>query len=172
MHRGLIALVALPLLLAGCGQSVILPKPTEQVVTKFVAQRTGFRPHDVSCPSGVPAKAGKTFQCHFTGPDGKYIVYMKVIRVNGTRVDYQIRSERVGHKFDAAAAERIVAAFVARRTGFHPRDVTCPAGTIPLVGHTIVCHFTGPDGTYTASILITAANRGLINYRITTRRTG
>jgi hypothetical protein len=171
MKRGLLVVVLLPLLLAACGQSVILPRPTALVVTKFVHQRTGFLPNDVSCPSGVPAKVGGTFQCHFTGPDGKYIAYMKITSVKGTRVDYQIQTQRVGNTIHAASAERIVAGFVAKHTGFHPRDVTCPPSTIPLVGHTLVCHFTGPDGRYTATMLITSANLGTIGYRITTKRT-
>lgn len=172
MRRGLIALVATALLLAACGQSVILQGPTERVVTSFVYSHTGFRPHDVSCPSDVPAKAGGTFQCHFTGPDGKYTAYLLIKRVKGTRVDYQIQSERDGHTIDPARAEQLVAGFVASHTGVHPRSVSCPSGVIPLLGHTLICHFTGPDGSYAATLTVTSANRGTIGYRIQTNRTG
>ena len=96
MRRGLLLLVPLALSLAGCGQSVILAKPTEQVVTKFVFQRTGFHPDNVSCPSGVAAKAGGTFQCHFTGPDGNYTAYLLIKSVTGSRVEYQITTRRTG----------------------------------------------------------------------------
>jgi hypothetical protein len=88
---------------AACGQSVILQQPTERVVTSFVFDHTGFRPHDVSCPSGVPAKVGRTFQCHFTGPDGKYTAHMTITGVNGSRVDYEIQTMRVDKAGPTAA---------------------------------------------------------------------
>jgi hypothetical protein len=90
------SIVLLPVLVAACGQEVILAKPTEQVITKFVANKTGFHPTDVSCPSGVSAKAGGAFKCHFTGPDGKYTAYMTIRRVKGSRVDYDIQTRRTG----------------------------------------------------------------------------
>ncbi len=162
----------LPLVLSACGQSVILASPTERVVRSFVFSHTGFRPGDVSCPSGVPAKAGERFQCRFTGPDGKYIAYLQVTRVSGTRVDYEIQSERVGVTINPSQAERLVAGFVARHAGVHPRDLRCPAGVVPLVGRTLTCHFKAPDGSYTASLTVTSTDMGKVGYRITTRRTG
>lgn len=151
---------------------MILAKPTAGVLSKFVYDRTGFRAADVTCPSGVPARAGQRFQCHFTGPDGKYIAYMTVARVRGSRVDYQIQTERVGHTINAAAAEKIVVGFVAKHTGAQARDVRCPSGVIPLLGHTLTCHFTGPDGRYTASLVVTSVNGATIGYRIRTSRVG
>jgi hypothetical protein len=167
-----LGLAALPLVLAACGQSVILAKPTESVVAKFVFQHTGFRPRDVTCPSGEPAKVGRAFQCHFTGPDGKYIAYMSVTSTQGTRVDYQIQTERVGQTIDAGQAERLVARFVLTHTGHRAIRVVCPSGVAPLIGHTLSCSFTGPDGAYRASLLITGVNRGSVYYRVQTRRVG
>jgi hypothetical protein len=89
-------MVLLVLVLAGCGGSVILAKPTAATVARFVLGHTGFRPRDVTCPSGVPAKVGGRLQCHFTGPDGKYTAYLVIQRVKGTRVDYRIDSRRTG----------------------------------------------------------------------------
>lgn len=163
-------LAALPLALAGCGQSVILAKPTESVVASFVFQHTGFRPRDVRCPSGEPAKVGQAFQCHFTGPDGKYIAYMSVTSTKGTRVNYQIQTQRVGQTINAGQAERLVAHFVLTHTGHRASGVVCPSGVPPLVGHTLSCRFTGPDGPYRASLLITGVNRGNVYYRVQTRR--
>jgi hypothetical protein len=119
----------------------------------------------------VPAKAGRRFECHFTGPDGKYVAYMLITSVKGTRVNFRIQTERVGHTIDPAQAEQIITTFVAKHTGVHPRNVTCPSGVIPLVGHTLVCHFTAPDGSYVATLTITSANMGTIDYRIQTKRT-
>ena len=96
MRRVLVPIVLLSVALAACGGSVILAKPTAATVSKFIFNHTGFRPHDVTCPSGVPAKIGGRFKCHFTGPDGKYTAYMVIKSVKGTRVEYQILSRRTG----------------------------------------------------------------------------
>ncbi len=161
-----------PLALAACGQSIILQKPTERLVSRFVFQHTGVQPRDVTCPSREPAKVGQAFQCHFTGPDGKYTAYLLVTGVKGGRVDYRIQTERDGQTIDATRAEQIVADFVLRHTHSRPHDVRCPSGVAPLVGHTLECRFTGPGGEYTASLLIVGVNGGNLEYRIRTARAG
>ena len=77
------------LLVSGCGggaESTLRPHATERTVTRFVAEHTGYRPTDTHCPAGVPAKPGTRLQCQFTGPDGPYIAYIRVLRVEGERV--------------------------------------------------------------------------------------
>jgi len=61
-----LAAVALP---AGCGTSTIRAGGAEQSVANVVVQKTGFHPTDVTCPSGVRATVGTTFDCHFNGPE-------------------------------------------------------------------------------------------------------
>lgn len=73
-----------------------MAKPTAATVSRSIFVRTGFRPRDVTCPSGVPAKVGGTLKCHFTGPDGKYTAYLVIQSVKGTRVVFQIQSRRTG----------------------------------------------------------------------------
>ena len=58
----------------------------------MVSNQTGFHPTDVSCPSGVDAKVGGTFDCHFTGPDGPYVVHMNIEKVEGPRVIFHVNS--------------------------------------------------------------------------------
>lgn len=83
------AIACLVVLLAGCGVGTIRPHATGQTVADFVFKRTGFRPTDVRCPSGIPAKVGSTFECHFTGPDGPYAAHVRITSVHGERaVDY------------------------------------------------------------------------------------
>lgn len=83
------ALVCLAAMVSACGQTTILQRPSQRVVAEFVFKHTGFRPTDVRCPSGIPAKVGNTFQCHFTGPDGPYTAYVRIVSVHGRRVvDY------------------------------------------------------------------------------------
>jgi hypothetical protein len=86
------ALVFLAALLAGCGKSTIKPDGAERVVVNVVSSQTAFRPTDVRCPSGVEAKVGITFQCHFTGPEGPYTAYMRVTKVQGERVEFSVRT--------------------------------------------------------------------------------
>lgn len=74
-------------------KETVIPGKAADAVTSLVSQQTGFTPTDVTCPSGVEAKAGATFQCHFTGPDGPYTAYMKVTNVDGDNVMFDIRTQ-------------------------------------------------------------------------------
>ena len=165
----LTACVSLPL--AACGKSVILERPTEQLVSDAVYHHTGFRPTDVRCPSGVSARVGGRFQCHFSGPDGPYTAYMRITSVHGQHVTYDIQSHRNGQTILPGPSERLVAGFVFNHTGFRPKDVRCPSGVQALVGATFQCQFTGPDGHYTAYVQITSVNGQRTTDRIQTRRT-
>jgi hypothetical protein len=81
--------------LAACGESVILQHPSERTVTQFVLQHTGFRPTDMKCPSGVVAKVGATFDCHFTGPDGKYVAHVRIASLHGSSATDYIVTQRI-----------------------------------------------------------------------------
>ena len=71
-------------LLSACGgHASIDPGATAGYVEGFVYQHTGFRATDVRCPSGVPATAGGRFNCHFTGPEGPYTAYMRILQRQG-----------------------------------------------------------------------------------------
>ncbi len=170
--RGILCAGFLGLLVAGCGQAVVLAGPTAQTVTQFVVTHTGYHPRGVSCPSGVPAKVGRSFTCHFTGPDGKYEALMRILSVHGRRVNYDIRTVITERDVLVGAAEREISDFVFRHTRFRPTDVACPSGVVAHVGTRYQCHFTGPDGTYTAYVTITSVNGQSAANQIVTRRTG
>lgn len=170
VHRAALAGICLPLLLAACGQAVIQAAPTERVVSSFVYQHTGFRPTDVACPSGVKARVGGKFQCHFSGPDGKYTAYMSITGVHAQRVTYEIQTQRNGQTILADPAARSVSAFVFKRTGFQPKDVTCPSDVPAQAGQRFECQFTGPDGRYTADVVITSVTGRPVRFQIRTRR--
>ncbi len=74
-------------------KETVIPGKAAEAVTNMVSQQTGFTPTDVTCPSGVEAKVDKTFQCHFTGPDGPYTAYMKITNVDGDNVMFDIRTQ-------------------------------------------------------------------------------
>jgi Domain of unknown function (DUF4333) len=82
-------------LMAGCGDKVIIKSKAEQTVARFLRINTGFNPTDLTCPSGVAAKVGKTYDCHFTGPDGKYVAHVRIAAVHGNDVDNYIVTRRV-----------------------------------------------------------------------------
>ena len=83
----------LALQLSGCSKATIKPDGAAKSVTDVVSQQTGFKPTDVSCPSGVEAKVDEEFDCHFTGPDGPYTAHVKVTKVNGEDVEFYIQSK-------------------------------------------------------------------------------
>ena len=49
----------------------------------------------VICPSGVPAQVGVSYECRFTGPDGKYVATVRILAVQGANVDENVTSRRV-----------------------------------------------------------------------------
>lgn len=98
MWRIVIAVVCAGALSAGCGEATLRTDKTEQTVARFVAEHTHFHPTDVRCPSGVPAKVGETFQCHFTGPDGPYTAYVRILEVEGEKVLDHIVTRPTGNR--------------------------------------------------------------------------
>lgn len=88
------AILVMTVLAAGCSsKSTVKPDGAAQSVVDVVAKQTGFHPSDVHCPSGVEAKVGVQFDCHFTGPEGKeYTANMKITKVNGEEVDFAVNS--------------------------------------------------------------------------------
>ncbi|MCV7075712.1 DUF4333 domain-containing protein [Mycobacterium szulgai] len=86
---GLIALQT-----AGCSRkSTVKPEGAAQSVVDVVSKQTGFHPSDVHCPSGVEAKVGGQFDCHFTGPEGKpYTAHMRITKVDGDQILFDVQS--------------------------------------------------------------------------------
>ncbi|MGZ4233162.1 MAG: DUF4333 domain-containing protein [Solirubrobacteraceae bacterium] len=83
-------------LLSACGGTAhheIDPAGTANYIDNVVFQQTGFRATDVRCPTGIPATAGGRFNCHFTGPEGPYTAYLRIVSVHGRRVDYRLKTQ-------------------------------------------------------------------------------
>ena len=79
--------------LAACGSSTIKPDVAAQSVVDLVSEKTDFKPTDVKCPDGVEAKVGGVFDCTFTGPDGDYLAHMKIDKIDGEQVLFDIKTE-------------------------------------------------------------------------------
>jgi hypothetical protein len=78
-------------LLSACGgPAAIDPAATASYVADVVSQQTGFRPVDVRCPTGIAATPGGRFDCHFTGPEGPYTAYLRIVKVQGRRVVFRL----------------------------------------------------------------------------------
>jgi hypothetical protein len=81
-------------LLSACGsQHAIDPGATASYVGDVVFQQTGFRPVDIRCPSGIAATAGARLKCHFTGPEGPYTAYLRIVKVKGRHVAFQLDTQ-------------------------------------------------------------------------------
>jgi Domain of unknown function (DUF4333) len=87
----LVALVGSVTLLSACGGTKALdPSVAMKYIDDVEFQQTGFRPVDVRCPSGIPARQGGRFNCHFTGPEGPYTAYLRIVKVHGHRAAFQL----------------------------------------------------------------------------------
>jgi hypothetical protein len=97
MRTALIVTIAsLAMLLGGCG-STIKPEGAAQSVVDMVKEQTGFEATDVKCPDGVEAKEGTTFECTYTGPEGKeYTADIRVTKVEGNDVEFYIKTKPTG----------------------------------------------------------------------------
>jgi hypothetical protein len=97
MRRALVSILCLAILLtvlAGCGEKTVIPESAERSVVDVVSRETGFRPKDVRCPSDVEAKAGGSFACQFTGPEGvPYLAQVEITGVEGERVEFYVKTQ-------------------------------------------------------------------------------
>jgi hypothetical protein len=93
MRKVIAGIVPLAALMAGCGKLEVIPSGAEQTIRQAILRDRGVRITNVSCPSGVSAKVGVTFDCHFVGPHGiKYTAHMLITSVHGHRVGFDIRT--------------------------------------------------------------------------------
>jgi hypothetical protein len=77
----------------GGGHSEIDPTTTANYIDNVVFGQTGFRATDVRCPTGIPATAGGRFNCHFTGPEGPYTAYIRILNVKGRRALFDVKTQ-------------------------------------------------------------------------------
>jgi hypothetical protein len=82
---------AATLQLTGCGATV-KPDGAARSVYDVVSRQTGFKPNDVHCPSGVKATVGGQFDCSFTGPEGPYVAHMRITKVDGDNVEFDVKT--------------------------------------------------------------------------------
>jgi hypothetical protein len=91
----LIGVLAVALLIAGCGKLVIVQDKTQTLIKSFVKSH-GATATDVRCPAGVAAKKGNSFDCHFTALGQHYVAHMHILRIKGNSVFYNIQTAPSG----------------------------------------------------------------------------
>jgi hypothetical protein len=91
---------------------------------------------------------------------------MQITHVHGRRVEFNVVTYPT---LGAQGAARTVARLVREQTGFRAKDVTCPSGVEQRVGASFQCHFTGPEGAYTAFVQIARIAGPRVDFNITTR---
>jgi hypothetical protein len=69
-RRGLAAVPAIAIVLAGCG-STIDPSSGENLIRNFIKRSPAVTLKSVSCPSGVKPKDGTTFDCRVSVTDSR-----------------------------------------------------------------------------------------------------
>ncbi len=169
-QAGLLFSLSFIVFLTACGESTLKPDATAQTVVRTVFKDTGFRATDMRCPSGVPAKVGEEFECHFAGPEGPYTAYLRVTSVHGERVEFHIETLPTNDAIKPRPTEQTVTRAVFKSTGFRAHDVRCPSGVPPRIGGKFECHFTGPEGPYTAYLRIVGVKGEGVDFNIVTRR--
>jgi Domain of unknown function (DUF4333) len=91
---GCVGLVCCGAILSACGgRKTIDAANTANYIRGVVLEQTGFRAVDVQCPSGVAAKAGGRFECHFTGPEGPYTAYLRIVKVHGSQAAFRLKTQ-------------------------------------------------------------------------------
>jgi len=92
--KGLAALAFSVTALSACGGATgIDPTTTANYIDDVEFQQTGFRPVDMRCPAGIPPTVGGRFRCHFTGPEGPYTAYLRIVKVDGHRAAFQLETQ-------------------------------------------------------------------------------
>jgi hypothetical protein len=83
------------ILLSACGggAAALDASATANYVDDFVFQKTGFRPVDVRCPAGVRATDGGQFTCHFTGPEGPYTAYLRIVKAQRHKAAFEVDTQ-------------------------------------------------------------------------------
>ena len=76
-----------------------------------------------------------------------------------------------GSTIKPEGAAKTVTDFVSKNTGFKPTDVKCPSDVEAEVGKEFDCHFTGPDGNYTAHLKVTKVDGDDVLFHIVSKRT-
>ena len=84
------SLVIALLFLSACGASVVAEEDLEQGVSDQLTETVGQKPDKIDCPGDLEAEVGKTMRCTLTAGPDELGVTLKITKVDGSDVEYDI----------------------------------------------------------------------------------
>jgi uncharacterized protein DUF4333 len=157
MRAFLLCLAASAVVLAGCAKEIDDAK-AEDFIQKTVTEQVGARVESVSCPSGLTAKKGETFECTVTGDDGsegKVMVTEKDdqgnVSVSAPFIHVRDLEEQIGNGLQNQVGG--------------PAELDCPEIIVGQKGDTFECDAKTPDGPATVQVTQTD-DQGNVRYEL------
>ena len=115
----------------------------------------------------LPARGHQLLRC---SADPWSLIFNLTKRLAAIACCVTVLSACGGHRLiDPAATATYIGDVVFHQTGFRPVDVRCPAGIPSTAGGRFTCHFTGPEGPYTAYLLIVKVHGHQAAFRLKTQ---
>jgi hypothetical protein len=152
---GLVALAALAL--SGCSKSIDSDK-AEKFIAKSVGSQVGAKVKSVSCPTGLTAKKGETFECTVTGTDGT------TGKTTVTEKDDQGNVSVSAPFIHVRNLEQQIASGIAKQIGGSV-DVGCPEIIVGAKGKKFECQAT--SGSDKAVVEVTQTDdQGNVRYKL------
>ena len=84
------AALALALGLSGCGSSSVTSSDVETQISSELEKQVGQAPDSVDCPNDLDAEVGAEERCTLTVDGNDYGVSVKVTKVDGSDVSFDI----------------------------------------------------------------------------------
>jgi hypothetical protein len=158
--RASLALIAIAaVLIGGCGSNEIDTKRAEDLIAENVREEIGAEVKSVSCPTGVKAKKGDTFECTVTGSDGT------TGKATVTQEDDEGNVKTSAPFVHVRDLEREIAGGIGGQIGASDVEVSCPEIIPGAKGDVVECDAT--SGEDKAVIEVTQTDGlGNVNYKV------
>ena len=156
--RVLLPLAFAAVVLTGCAKEID-DKKAESFIADSVREQVGARVASVSCPTGITAKKGGTFECTVTGSDGtsgKAKVTMKDdegnVAVSAPFIHVRPLAERMAKE-------------ISEQVGGSDVELSCPEIVVGAKGETFECD--AISGSDKAIVEVTQTDdRGNVDYEL------
>ncbi len=156
--RALVLPALAALALSGCATEID-DKKTEAFIAKSVREQVGARVESVSCPTGLTARKGDTFECTVTGSDGtsgEATVTMKDDEGNVSASAPFIHVRNL---------EQQIAVGISEQVGGSDIELSCPEIVVGKKGDRFECEAT--SGSDEATVEVTQTDdQGNVDYKL------
>lgn len=85
--------------LSACSTTyMVRPEDAAQAIVDIIQEQNDYELDvaDVHCPDNIEAEVGVQFDCRFTGRGGDYVAHMRIQKVEGDQVLFEINAGPVG----------------------------------------------------------------------------